>query len=93
MQSLQTTGSFLLRIATVFLRNCSNERRVEVRDSKTMKILWQAEIADGNIPLFSVSNDGRYLIHVRGNHQVKKISDVCVEIFQQSGPKRRICCF
>lgn len=70
-----------------FLRNIKSRNTVEVRSSKDLKLRWKIEIDDYNalFSIFRLSPDGKFLIHVRGNHMVRDINQVGVTVYGESG--------
>jgi hypothetical protein len=70
-----------------FLRDIKSEQTVEVRRSRDFGLHWKAKINDYD-ELFSdfrLSPDGKFLVHIKGNHMVQDVDQVCVEIYQASG--------
>jgi hypothetical protein len=70
-----------------FLRNIKSQETVEVRSSKDLKLQWKVKIEDydGLFSIFRATPDGKYLIHVRGNHMIYAINQVCVTVYGASG--------
>lgn len=72
-----------------FLRNVKSEKTVEVRRSKDFKLHWKAKINDYNVLFseFRASPNGKFLVHIKGNHSVYDTSQVCVEVYRVSGSR------
>lgn len=70
-----------------FLRNIKSQETVEVRSSKNLELQWKVKIEDYDqlFSIFQATPDGKYLIHVRGNHMIDAINQVCVTVYGASG--------
>lgn len=70
-----------------FLRNLSESKTIEIWDSDSMKHLWDSPIP-GYSALFSrffLTYDGQFLVHLRTNHMINSIDDICLEVFGRDG--------
>ena len=72
-----------------FLRNVKSKKTVEVRRSQDFKLLWKAEIDDYNelFSEFRASPNGKFLVHIKGNHSVYEPSQVCVDVYRITGSR------
>ena len=54
--------------------------------------MWQVSVPEFNglFSRFVLADTGKMLVHVRGNHQVSKLSDTAVHVFQRHGMSCRI---
>jgi hypothetical protein len=71
----------------VFLRVLNSKRSVEVRRARDLQLLWKSAIADFD-PLFSefkATPDGKFLVHVKGNHMVSSLNQSCIDVYGRSG--------
>jgi len=79
-------GSHLL------MRDNEHGRVAVYRRGDRERKLWSADI-DGFDDLFSrliIANDGRHVLHVRGNHLVDELDQVVVELFGADGSVFRV---
>ena len=71
----------------VFLRILNSKKVVEIRRAKDLRLLWRSRIADFD-PLFSefrATPDGKFLVHVKGNHIVSSVNQTCVDVYGGTG--------
>jgi len=70
-----------------FLRNIKSEKTLEIRSAQTLKVVWKAKIDDYDsiFSIFRLSPDGKFLVHVKGNHMVGDVKEVCVDVYGATG--------
>ncbi|MGC3961235.1 MAG: hypothetical protein QM813_25895 [Verrucomicrobiota bacterium] len=70
-----------------FLRNIKSEKTLEVWSAQTLKVVWKAKIDDYDsiFSVFKLSPDGKFLVHIKGNHMVGDVKEVCVEVYGTAG--------
>lgn len=67
----------------------NQKAEVEIRRSADLSLKWTAKVKNFSdlFSQFRATRDGAFLVHVRGNHQINKVNDVCVEVYSQDGLK------
>ena len=73
----------------------SSHRTAEIsvyKKGDRSKVLWKVDVKSltGLYSTVMLNDAGDMLVHIKGNHQVKKISDTAVEIFRKNGDKAEI---
>jgi hypothetical protein len=76
-------------LSEFFIRKINSQSVAEVRKCVDMSIDWKTKIEEYS-ELFSkikLSPNGKYLVHIKGNHLVGSKDQVCVEIYEKGGKK------
>jgi hypothetical protein len=72
-----------------FLRNIKSAKTIEIRRARDFKLVWKVQIDDYDdlFSSFRLSPGGKSLVHIKGNHMISNLNEVCIDIYGTSGSR------